>query len=42
MLQIVGTFAQGYVIEQNEDGEDTYSIVIDESAFIEGNTVNIS
>ena len=42
MLQIVGTFAQGFVIEQNEDGEDTYTLVVDESAFIEGNTVNIS
>ena len=42
MLQIVGTFAQGFAIEQNEDGEDTYTLVVDESTFIEGNTVNIS
>lgn len=42
IVNLVGTFAYGFTIEANEDGEDTYTLVIDESAFVEGTTLNIA
>ena len=44
ILQIVGTFVYGFTIEQDQEqqGTDEYTLVVDESAFVEGTTLSIS
>lgn len=42
ILRVINTFAYGYAITQNNDGTETYTLDLDNSASIDDSTLNIA